>query len=355
MEVSSGPFVSGAYHRRRVAPGPPRPAGRRLRRARRRRARAAHVRAELPGRAAAGVDAGGQRRRGARAWPAARPATSGSAAGSTPRTSSRTTRIGRWSSAGPGSRCVATARWVTFEDGRERVQFEVRDGLEGIVVDDATLDSGLVVVPRESVGTAADVADRVPAGTPPDAPVRLRVEQVSSVEHAIVLGVPGLDETGRAAAVGGTRPAARADHARTRRGDAAPDRWRARAGRWSRRHAWPAGLGLVVIGGIAGRDRGRVVTRARAGGEVRRGRHGRRRMARLRERGAGRLAEPGADRRRPAQLRPGSRAGRRPAVRAAGGRRHRGRVGDRDPRLRAVDRPSRRLNGLGPSDYWQEL
>ncbi|HEY8819656.1 MAG TPA: hypothetical protein VIM25_12660 [Candidatus Limnocylindrales bacterium] len=87
-------------------------------------------------------------------------------------------------------------RWVAFEDRRERVRFEVREGLDGIVVDDAALDTGLVVVPRESVGTAADVADRVPAGTPPAAPVRLRVDQVSSVEHAIVLGVPGLDPTG---------------------------------------------------------------------------------------------------------------------------------------------------------------
>ncbi len=86
--------------------------------------------------------------------------------------------------------------WVTFEDGRERVRFEIRDGLEGIVVDDASLDAGLVVVPRESIGIAADVADRVPPGTPADAPVRLRVEQVSSVEHAIVLGVPNFDETG---------------------------------------------------------------------------------------------------------------------------------------------------------------
>jgi len=86
--------------------------------------------------------------------------------------------------------------WATFEDGRERVRFEVRDGLDGIVVDDAALDTGLVVVPRESVGTAADVGDRVPAGTPIETPVRLRVEQVSSVEHAIVLGVPTLDETG---------------------------------------------------------------------------------------------------------------------------------------------------------------
>jgi hypothetical protein len=86
--------------------------------------------------------------------------------------------------------------WVSFEDQRERVRFEVRDGLEGIMVEDADLDAGLVVVPRESVGTAADVPDRVPPGTRPETPVRLRLEQVSSVEHAIVLGVPGLDDAG---------------------------------------------------------------------------------------------------------------------------------------------------------------
>ena len=86
--------------------------------------------------------------------------------------------------------------WVTFEDGRERVRFEIRDGLDAIVVDDAALDSGLIVVPRESVGSAADAPDRVPPGTPADAAVRLRVEQVSSVEHAIVLGVPNLDAAG---------------------------------------------------------------------------------------------------------------------------------------------------------------
>ena len=86
--------------------------------------------------------------------------------------------------------------WVSFEDRRERVDFEVRDGLQGIAVDDAVLDAGLVVVPRESVGTASDVSDRVPPGTPPETAVRLRIEQVSSVEHAIVLGVPGLDDAG---------------------------------------------------------------------------------------------------------------------------------------------------------------
>jgi hypothetical protein len=88
-------------------------------------------------------------------------------------------------------------RWESFEDGRERVPFEIREGLDSIAVDDAALDVGLVVIPRESVGTAADLPDRVPAGTAPDAPVRLRIEQISSVEHAIVTGVPGLDAAGR--------------------------------------------------------------------------------------------------------------------------------------------------------------
>ncbi len=53
--------------------------------------------------------------------------------------------------------------WTTFDDQRERVPFEIREGLDGIAVDDAALDTGLVVIPRESVGTAADAPDRVPA------------------------------------------------------------------------------------------------------------------------------------------------------------------------------------------------
>jgi len=80
--------------------------------------------------------------------------------------------------------------WVTVDEHRQAVAFEIREGLDGIAIDTAAIDEGLVVVLRESVGTAADVPDRVPEGTAPDALVRLRVEQVSSVEHAIVLGVP---------------------------------------------------------------------------------------------------------------------------------------------------------------------
>jgi hypothetical protein len=81
-------------------------------------------------------------------------------------------------------------RWRMFEDQRQVVPFRVDEGLDSIAVDIDVLDQGLVVVQRESVGVAADVADRVPDGTAPDVPVRVRIDQVSSVEHAIVLGFP---------------------------------------------------------------------------------------------------------------------------------------------------------------------
>jgi hypothetical protein len=80
--------------------------------------------------------------------------------------------------------------WRAVEDRREVVPFSVRDGLDAIAVDADALDTGLVVIPRESVGTAADAPERLPAGTVPATPVRLLVEQVSSIEHATVLGVP---------------------------------------------------------------------------------------------------------------------------------------------------------------------
>ncbi len=80
--------------------------------------------------------------------------------------------------------------WRAVEDRREAVPFSVRDGLDAIAIDADALDAGLVVIPRQSIGTAADAADRLPTGTVPSTPVRLLVEQVSSVEHAMVLGVP---------------------------------------------------------------------------------------------------------------------------------------------------------------------
>jgi hypothetical protein len=91
--------------------------------------------------------------------------------------------------------------WIDLDDHRQRVPFEVREGLDSIAIDDSALDAGLVVVVRESEGTAADVADRIPPATDPNAMVRLRIEQVSSVEHALVAGVPRL-----ATAAGATAP-----------------------------------------------------------------------------------------------------------------------------------------------------
>jgi hypothetical protein len=84
---------------------------------------------------------------------------------------------------------TGSSGWSAFEDHREAVAFLVREGLDEIGIDTDALDSGLIVVRREAVGTAADVHDRA-GDLPPDTPVRLRIEQVSAVEHAIAVGVP---------------------------------------------------------------------------------------------------------------------------------------------------------------------
>ena len=90
---------------------------------------------------------------------------------------------------------TGSSGWTAFEDHRETVAFMVREGLDEIGIDTDALDSGLIVVRREAVGTAADVLDRA-ADLPPDTPVRLRIEQVSAVEHAIAVGVPRRDTGG---------------------------------------------------------------------------------------------------------------------------------------------------------------
>jgi hypothetical protein len=110
----------------------------------------------------------------------------------------RTTLAAR--SAG-GSRPWQRGRWVPFETTLEAVPFVVREGLDEIAVDGRDLVDGLVVVPRESVGQVADLGDRAPVDMPATTPARLRVEQVSAVEHASVAGVPvqGSDGTVRMA------------------------------------------------------------------------------------------------------------------------------------------------------------
>jgi len=81
-------------------------------------------------------------------------------------------------------------RWSRFEDSREAVAFEVREGLDRIQIDADSLDEGLVVIPRESIGVAGDLGERAPSTVAAETPVRAVIEQVSSIEHATILGVP---------------------------------------------------------------------------------------------------------------------------------------------------------------------
>jgi hypothetical protein len=97
-------------------------------------------------------------------------------------------------------------RWKTVHETREAVPFRVADAHGEVVIDPADLDVGLVVVTRESTGQASDLPDRVPDGTPPATPVRVRIDQVSSVEHAMVLGVPSLVGSGVRMGPGRGRP-----------------------------------------------------------------------------------------------------------------------------------------------------
>jgi len=86
--------------------------------------------------------------------------------------------------------------WRDFDVVREAVPFEVREGLDAIGVATDDLDSGLVVVPRESVGVVGDLGDRAPGDLDDGLPARVVVELVSNVEHATVAGVPALGPEG---------------------------------------------------------------------------------------------------------------------------------------------------------------
>lgn len=87
--------------------------------------------------------------------------------------------------------------WKPFDVSHEHVAFSVREGLDEIAVDGAALAEGLVVIPRERRGVAADLGEAAPEDVPADAEVRMILEQASSVEHGTVLGVPQRDAAGR--------------------------------------------------------------------------------------------------------------------------------------------------------------
>ncbi len=96
--------------------------------------------------------------------------------------------------------------WRTVDEARESVPFRVADARGEAAIDPADLRDGLVVIPREASGVAGDIPDRVPPGTPADTPVRIRIDQVSAVEHAIVLGVPTGGPAGVTLRPGAKRP-----------------------------------------------------------------------------------------------------------------------------------------------------
>jgi hypothetical protein len=90
--------------------------------------------------------------------------------------------------------------WRTFDDDRVAVPFGLEDRQTYVGVDTDALGDGLVAVPREALGTFAEIPSgagpsALPA-MPPDTPVRLVIEQVSAVEHASAAGVPALGPDG---------------------------------------------------------------------------------------------------------------------------------------------------------------
>jgi hypothetical protein len=98
----------------------------------------------------------------------------------------------------PANGDAAGNRWRPVrEPAVELAPFLVREGLDEIDVDGEALRDGLVVIPRVSQGTVADLGELAPEGIPRAAEARLTIEHVSSVEHATVLGVPRRAPDGR--------------------------------------------------------------------------------------------------------------------------------------------------------------
>lgn len=84
--------------------------------------------------------------------------------------------------------------WTIVMDEREAVPFGIESRSAYIAVDDVELAEGIVVIPRVSVGTVGDLppdfSPDIPTGTDAATPARLTIDQVSAVEHAIVVGRP---------------------------------------------------------------------------------------------------------------------------------------------------------------------
>ena len=97
-------------------------------------------------------------------------------------------------------RRTGRSAWQTFDDERLAVPFGLLERGQRVAVDTDALGDGLVVVPRISSGTAADLTPDAAAAPIPemrdDTLVRLRIEQVSAVDHGTASGVPRLGSEG---------------------------------------------------------------------------------------------------------------------------------------------------------------
>lgn len=101
-------------------------------------------------------------------------------------------------------------RWRIVEEERLAVPFGIEDRASFVAVDLDALGEGLVVIPRESTGTAAELPPDVLAALPEKldrgTPLRVRVDQLSAVEHATVCGVLVTSPTGPIMTAGAGRP-----------------------------------------------------------------------------------------------------------------------------------------------------
>jgi hypothetical protein len=88
-------------------------------------------------------------------------------------------------------------RWRQAAADQEGVPFGIESRSSFIAVDSARLERGLVVLPRQADGVAADLPADLAATASPATPARLVIEQISAVEHAYVAGVPQTGDDGQ--------------------------------------------------------------------------------------------------------------------------------------------------------------
>jgi hypothetical protein len=105
---------------------------------------------------------------------------------------------------------AASGGWETLNDDRVAVPFWIEERGDSLTIDVDALGDGLVVVPRIAEGVAADLPKSLEMEVPPtlaaDAPVRVRIDQVSAVEHATVAGLVERTPNGHRITAGMGRP-----------------------------------------------------------------------------------------------------------------------------------------------------